>query len=36
MNRTEIIEAWLREERQPLLGWDFSYLNGRMTEGQVS
>ena len=35
MNRTELIETWLREERQPFIGWDFSYLDGRMTEGQV-
>jgi len=35
MNRTELIDTWLREERQPFIGWDFSYLNGRMTEGQV-
>ena len=35
MNRTELIESWLHEERQPFTGWDFSYLDGRMTEGQV-
>ncbi len=35
MNRTEIIETWLNEERQPFIGWDFSYLEGRMTEGQL-
>ena len=35
MNRAELIDTWLREERQPFIGWDFSYLNGRMTEGQV-
>ena len=35
MNRTELIDTWLREERQPFIGWDFSYLDGRMTEGQV-
>ncbi len=35
MNRTELIETWLREERQPFTGWDFSYLDGRMTEGQI-
>ena len=34
MNRTELIETWLSEERQPFIGWDFSYLDGRMTEGQ--
>ena len=30
MNRTELLEAWLEEERQPFSGWDFSYLEGRM------
>ncbi len=35
MNRAELIDTWLREERQPFTGWDFSYLDGRMTEGQV-
>ena len=35
MNRAELIETWLHEERQPFIGWDFSYLDGRMTEGQV-
>lgn len=35
MNRAELIETWLHEERQPFVGWDFSYLDGRMTEGQV-
>ncbi len=35
MNRDELIDTWLHEERQPFIGWDFSYLNGRMTEGQV-
>ena len=34
-NRSELIDTWLREERQPFIGWDFSYLEGRMTEGQV-
>ena len=34
MNRTELIELWLSEERQPFIGWDFSYLDGRMTAGQ--
>ena len=35
MNRAELIDTWLREERQPFTGWDFSYLDGRMTEGQI-
>lgn len=26
----ELIDGWLREEQQPLTGWDFSYLDGRM------
>ncbi len=26
----ELVEAWLREERQPFSGWDFSYLKGRL------
>ena len=35
MTSAELIDTWLREERQPFIGWDFSYLDGRMTEGQV-
>ena len=35
MTHADLINTWLREERQPFIGWDFSYLNGRMTEGQV-
>ena len=35
MNRSTLINTWLHEERQPFIGWDFSYLEGRMTEGQV-
>lgn len=34
MNRTDLIESWLQEEHQPFIGWDFSYLDGRMTEGR--
>ena len=30
MNRAELVETWLREERQPFTGWDFWYLNGRV------
>jgi SAM-dependent methyltransferase len=26
----ELIAAWEQEERQPLVGWDFSYLSGRV------
>lgn len=29
----ELMEAWLREERQPFVGWDFSHLDGRMWDG---
>lgn len=35
MNHPNLIASWLHEERQPFIGWDFSYLDGRMTEGQV-
>ena len=35
MNRSELIDTWLREERQPFIGWDFSHLDGRMSEGKV-
>ncbi len=35
MNQINLIESWLHEERQPFIGWDFSYLDGRMSEGQV-
>ena len=34
MNRDELVEAWLREERQPFSGWDFSYLDGRLKGGR--
>lgn len=30
MKRDELLETWLREERQPFVGWDFSYLDGRL------
>ena len=30
MNRTELVDTWLREEQQPFIGWDFSYLDGRV------
>lgn len=30
VNREELVETWLREERQPFSGWDFSYLDGRI------
>lgn len=34
MNRTELVESWLCEERQPFTGWDFSYLDGRIAGGR--
>jgi len=35
MNAYELIETWKREEQQPFIGWDFSYLDGRMIEEQA-
>ncbi len=35
MDPYKLIEAWKREEQQPFSGWDFSYLEGRMIEGQA-
>ncbi len=35
MDLSEMIEIWKREEQQPFLGWDFSYLDGRMLEDQA-
>lgn len=35
MNPNELIEIWKAEEKQPFSGWDFSYLDGRMIEGQA-
>jgi SAM-dependent methyltransferase len=35
MNEETLIKTWRHEERQPFTGWDFSYLKGRMTEGQT-
>jgi SAM-dependent methyltransferase len=35
MKQSEQIEHWKMEESQPFIGWDFSYLNGRMLEDQV-
>jgi len=29
-----LVEIWRREEGQPFRGWDFSYLEGRLLEGQ--
>jgi hypothetical protein len=27
-----LIESWQREEQEPFVGWDFSYLDGRWLE----
>ena len=35
MDTSELIEIWKQEEQQPFIGWDFSYLNGRMIEEQA-
>lgn len=34
MNTEALIEIWKHEEQQPFSGWDFSYLDGRMLEGE--
>ena len=34
MNQEALIKNWKYEEGQPFIGWDFSYLNGRMLEEQ--
>ena len=34
MDRDELVRMWLREELQSFTGWDFSYLDGRLNEGQ--
>jgi hypothetical protein len=33
-DRETLIAQWKHEEQQPFIGWDFSYLDGRMLEGQ--
>ena len=33
--KTQLLQTWLSEEAQPFIGWDFSYLDGRMIEDQV-
>jgi SAM-dependent methyltransferase len=35
MNQNDLIESWKSEEQQPFIGWDFSYLDGRMLEDQA-
>jgi len=32
MTQTDLVATWLSEESYPFSGWDFSHLNGRMTE----
>ncbi len=34
MDRDAYIALWQKEEQAPFVGWDFSYLEGRMTEEQ--
>lgn len=34
MNQDAFIKTWEAEESQPFIGWDFSYLEGRMLEEQ--
>jgi hypothetical protein len=34
MNQETLIQKWKHEEQQPFIGWDFSYLDGRMLEEQ--
>jgi SAM-dependent methyltransferase len=34
MDQNSLIKRWKHEEQQPFTGWDFSYLDGRMLEGQ--
>lgn len=35
MYSDKLIKIWKGEEQQPFLGWDFSYLDGRMLEDQA-
>jgi len=35
MNQTDLLAAWTHEEAQPFTGWDFSYLDGRMTQDDL-
>jgi SAM-dependent methyltransferase len=34
-DRETLIAYWKAEEQQPFSGWDFSYIDGRMLEGQT-
>ena len=35
MADTELLATLIREEQQPFIGWDFSYLSGRMYQEQA-
>ncbi len=35
MNQADLLAAWQAEEAQPFTGWDFSYLDGRMSEDEL-
>lgn len=35
MSLDKLVDSWRGEEEQPFLGWDFSYLDGRMFEEQA-
>ncbi len=35
MDNTTLIAAWENEQRQPFVGWDFSYLHGRMASEEL-
>jgi SAM-dependent methyltransferase len=35
MFEKDLIESWKQEEQQPFIGWDFSYVDGRMLEEQA-
>ena len=35
MSKAELIKRWQQEENTPFVGWDFSYLDGRMLEEQA-
>lgn len=35
MSLDKLVDSWKGEEEQPFLGWDFSYLDGRMFEEQA-
>ncbi len=35
MEDTQLIAEWQREERQPIVGWSFAYLDGRMRHDEA-